>query len=100
MPREKRQVKEESMAEKLRNLEPETPEKDTAYITEGIIYFTNIDGSDLSIHAGKGQQGMTDHSAMFAEFHGICCEERTQYVTDSAAGCIKPVSVKPITAYC
>jgi len=28
----------------------------------------------------------------FVKFHGICCEGRTQYVTDSAKGCIKPVT--------
>ena len=93
----------------LRNLEPDTPERDIACVavdSEGTIYFTDrknrqiwkcdgTDGSNLSVHAGKGQQGTADGSAMFAEFsqpYGICCEGRTQYVTDSATGCVKLVT--------
>ena len=54
-----------------------------------------MDSSGLSVHAGKGQQGASDGSALFAEFsqpYGICCEGRTQYVTDASTGCVKLVS--------
>ena len=54
-----------------------------------------IDSSGLLVHAGKGHQGAADGSALFAEFsqpYGICCEGRTQYITDASTGCVKLVS--------
>ena len=89
----------------LRNSEPHTPERDIACVAideEGVIYFNDMksrqvwkmDSSGLSVHAGKGQQGAADGSALFAEFsqpYGICCEGRTQYITDASTGCVKLV---------
>ena len=54
-----------------------------------------MDSSGLSVHAGKGQQGAVDGNVLFAEFsqpYGICCEARTQYVTDASTGCVKLVT--------
>ena len=90
----------------LKNSEPHTPERDIARVAvdeEGAIYFTDMksrqvwkmDSSGLSVHAGKGQQGAADGSALFAEFsqpYGICCEGRTQYITDASTGCVKVVT--------
>lgn len=70
--------------------------------SEGVIYFTDTtsrqiwkkDSNGLSVHAGKGQPGTNDGSALLAEFSqpfGICCEGRTQFVTDAATGCVKMV---------
>ena len=50
------------------------------------------DAGGLSVHAGKGQPGSADGSALFAEFSqpcGVFCEGRAQYVTDAATGCVK-----------
>lgn len=90
----------------LRNSETHTPERDIACVAvdeEGALYFTDrksrqvwkLDSSGLSVHAGKGQQGAADGSALFAEFsqpYGICCEGRTQYITDASTGCVKLVT--------
>ena len=67
------------------------------------LYFTDMksrqmwkmDSSGLSVHAGKGQQGAADSSALFAEFsqpYGMCCEGRTQYVTDASTGWVKLIT--------
>ena len=90
----------------LRNSEPHSCERDIACAAvdeEGALYFTDMksrqvwqmDGDGLSVHAGKGQQGAADGSALFAEFsqpYGIYCEGRTKYVTDASTGCVKLVS--------
>ncbi|KAJ7394699.1 hypothetical protein OS493_000524 [Desmophyllum pertusum] len=90
----------------LRNSETHTPERDIVCVAvdeEGALYFTDrksrqvwkLDSSGLSVHAGKGQQGAADGSALFAEFsqpYGICCEGRTQYITDASTGCVKLVT--------
>ena len=90
----------------LRNSEPHSRERDIACVAvdeEGALYFTDMksrqvwkmDGDGLSVHADKGQQGAADGSALFAEFsqpYGICCEGRTQYVTDASTGYVKLVS--------
>lgn len=90
----------------LRNSEPHSRERDIACVAvdeEGALYFTDMksrqvwkmDSDGLSVHAGKGQQGAADGSVLFAEFsqpYGICCEGRTQHVTDASTGCVKLVS--------
>ena len=94
------------MTTSLRNSEPHSRERDIACVAvdeEGALCFTDMksrqvwkmDSDGLSVHAGKGQQGATDGSALLAEFsqpYGICCEGRTQYVTDASTGCVKLVS--------